>query len=171
MHDAAATPSARARGIECTTPPDDPSARARGIECATPTQALQRLWAAHPWRELRNCPGRYAAPLHDRSPEALLRDVFGDEAPEIADVAAPRPGRDPFVVARLRGGGGLLSYRKAEGRYAHTFNTESGLLRKVAALGVDPSLLYFSGGRDRRAFTSALRVLRFLDDAEQNAPA
>ena len=38
---------------------------------------------------------------------------------------------DPVVVVRLRGGGGLLSYHKPGGRFVHTFNTESGLCRKV----------------------------------------
>lgn len=39
---------------------------------------------------------------------------------------------DPMVVVRFSGGGGLLSYVKPDEHFVHTFNTESGLCRKVS---------------------------------------
>ena len=64
---------------------------------------------------------------------------------------------------RLAGGGGLLTYARADGTFVHTLNTESGLLRKVAALRVTPDV-------PQRA-RCVLGVLAFLDDCDQNAAA
>ena len=50
-------------------------------------------------------------------------------------VNTKRPNADPVRVVRFADGGGLLSYRKPDGRYVHTFNTESGLCRKVLGVG------------------------------------
>jgi hypothetical protein len=54
----------------------------------------------------------------------------------VVDLAnTKRPNADPMRVVRFADGGGLLSYRKPDGRYVHTFNTESGLCRKVLGVG------------------------------------
>lgn len=134
---------------------------------------LQTLWDAGVWRELRSCPGRYSCKSRDRAlapPERLLGDVFGPRAPPLANLDVP--GKDPIRVARFAGGGGLLTYVKAEGgRFAHTLNTESGLVRKCEALGVPPSALFLGdgGGAARARFSAVLAVISFLDDPHTNA--
>ena len=70
---------------------------------------------------------------------------------------------DAIHAVRFAGGGGLLTYARADGAFVHTLNTESGLLRKIAALRVTPDL-------PQRA-RCVLGVLAFLDDREQNAAA
>jgi len=44
--------------------------------------------------------------------------------------------RDPVHVALLDGGG-LISYRRADGHFVHTLNTPDGLARKLAQLGIE----------------------------------
>lgn len=44
--------------------------------------------------------------------------------------------RDPVVVA-VFADGGLISYRKPDGRYVHTLNSRDGLERKLRELGID----------------------------------
>jgi hypothetical protein len=51
----------------------------------------------------------------------------------VAKVAAAR---DEVHVGRVPGGG-LISYRQADGTFVHTLNTEEGLARKLADLGLD----------------------------------
>ena len=65
---------------------------------------------------------------------------------------------------RFAGGGGLLTYARADGTFVHTFNTESGLLRKIAALRIKPDVL------PQRA-RCVLGVLTYLNDSEQNEAA
>jgi len=43
--------------------------------------------------------------------------------------------RDPVIVTPLEDGG-LISYRKADGRFLHTLNTREGLDRKLRQLGI-----------------------------------
>ena len=64
---------------------------------------------------------------------------------------------------RFAGGGGLLTYARGDGTFVHTFNTESGLLRKIAALRVTPDL--------PPAARCVLSVLAYLNDRDQNAAA
>ena len=64
---------------------------------------------------------------------------------------------------RFAGGGGLLTYARSDGTFVHTLNTESGLLRKIAALRVTVDL-------PQRA-RCVLGVLAYLNDREQNAAA
>jgi hypothetical protein len=62
-------------------------------------------------------------------------DLVGPGAPvRIFDVdTAP----DPVHVAALRDGG-LISYRRADGRFVHTLNTPDGFQRKLDQLGIAP---------------------------------
>ena len=81
---------------------------------------------------MRGCPGRYTLPgtEFNGSPYDLLGaqtklDEFRVDAAE-----------DPVVVARLAQGGGLISYRRPDGEYVHTLNTEEGFRRKLDQLGI-----------------------------------
>ena len=126
---------------------------------------LQALWCYCEWKEIRNCPGRYTTRRRDLArwpPERLLAAALG-AAPQTDLWRHSSSTSDAIHAVRFAGGGGLLTYARADGTFVHTFNTESGLLRKIAALRVTPEL-------PQRA-RCVLGVLAFLDDSDQNAAA
>ncbi len=128
---------------------------------------LQALWDYCEWKEIRNCPGRYTIrrrrDLSRWPPERLLAAALGAAAPQTSLWRHSSSTSDAIHAVRFAGGGGLLTYARADGTFIHTFNTESGLLRKIAALRVTPEV-------PQRA-RCVLGVLAFLDDREQNAAA
>ncbi|CAE8590116.1 unnamed protein product [Polarella glacialis] len=155
--------------------------------------ALQRLWVWLRWREIKNCPGRYTTSergVRTEDPEALLacggtllaRPV-GPDLHHPRPVNISLPGKDPIQIFRLPGGGGLLTYCKPDGTFVHTLNTESGLARKVDALGISVDELLRSevsaGMAAEAAATAAtaaalracVEVLPYLVDSEKNASA
>lgn len=86
------------------------------------------------WRPIRNCPGRFilaGAPSRSSPCEIAGRDIH---ASEYRTASA----RDVVVVARVEGGG-LISYRRADGSWVHTLNTPEGFARKLSQLGVPES--------------------------------
>lgn len=92
-------------------------------------EMLSQRWRLRP---IRNCPGRYvladAPPALD--PAALLEG-------RVATRSFHSPlARDLILVAYF-GPGGLISYRRADGGYLHTLNTEEGFWRKLDQLGID----------------------------------
>ena len=70
-------------------------------------------------------------------PEALLT---ASAAADGAAVTRHATKGDPVLLAVLPGGGGLLTFVKAEHtaeqRFVHTLNTASGLVRKLESLGI-----------------------------------
>lgn len=46
--------------------------------------------------------------------------------------------RDPVVIVRLDEGG-LIAYKRADGRYVHTLNTAEGYERKLSQLEIELS--------------------------------
>ena len=128
---------------------------------------LQALWDYCEWKEIRNCPGRYTVrrrrDLARWPPERLLAAALGGNVPPVSLWRHRSGAKDAIHAVRFAGGGGLLTYARADGAFVHTLNTESGLLRKIAALRVTPDL-------PQRA-RCVLGVLAFLDDREQNAAA
>jgi hypothetical protein len=92
---------------------------------------FQTLFGARTWTPICNCPGRFGlaeGPVAD-SPESL--------APG-ADVREYRvqSAKDVVVVASFPSGGGLISYKRRDGRYVHTLNTPQGFMRKLAQLEI-----------------------------------
>lgn len=71
-----------------------------------------------------------AASPADLSPE----DLLGPEA-EVKTFQVTSA-RDTVVVASLSGGG-LISYKRADGSYLHTLNTAEGFERKLTDLGIE----------------------------------
>ena len=127
---------------------------------------LQALWDYCEWKEIRNCPGRYTTRRRDLArwpPERLLAAALGAAAPQTSLWRHSSSTSDAIQAVRLAGGGGLLTYARSDGKFVHTLNTESGLLRKIAALRVTPDV-------PQRA-RCVLGVLAFLDDRDQNAAA
>mmetsp|Transcript_83103 Transcript_83103/g.230748 ORF Transcript_83103/g.230748 Transcript_83103/m.230748 type:complete len:182 (-) Transcript_83103:91-636(-) len=138
--------------------------------------ALERLWRALPWREIRNCPGRYTTrdiDAREQDPQALLLRC-GLEVDGLSPCKVHCNGKDPITVRRLAGGGGLLTYCKPGGLFVHTLNTESGLARKLEALSVPVEGVLVEAEHswaERIALRSCVAVLRFLMDREKNASA
>ena len=104
---------------------------------------LERLWrlaaerGGH-WRPLPGCDGRWVArklELERCAPEEVARAAVPAAGFDSACVRGAAEETDAIVVVRLVGGGGLLSFVKPDGRFVHTCNTESGLCRKLLALG------------------------------------
>ena len=128
---------------------------------------LQALWDYCEWKEIRNCPGRYTVrrrrDLARWPPERLLAAALGGNVPPVSLWRHRSGAKDAIHAVRFAGGGGLLTYARADGAFVHTLNTESGLLRKISALRVTPEV-------PQRA-RCVLGVLAFLDDRDQNAAA
>lgn len=84
------------------------------------------------WQPIRNCPGRYVlrGTGSDLNPAAIL----GHES--ITSEHKVRAARDMVLVTKMEGGG-LISYRRADGTFVHTLNTTEGFERKLLELGIE----------------------------------
>ena len=87
------------------------------------------------WREIPGCPGRYSLSpaVFSGKPEELLGGAL--QVREYRSAHAP----DSISVVVLDGGG-LTSYRKADGWFIHTLNTPEGFKRKLRQLEIDVDL-------------------------------
>jgi len=89
---------------------------------------LANRWELRP---IRNCPGRFI--INPAAAELTPRELLGSEAAvQTFKVSAAR---DTVLVARLEGGG-LISYRRPDGKHLHTLNTVEGFERKLLDLGI-----------------------------------
>jgi len=90
---------------------------------------LSTSWQLRP---IRNCPGRFI--LRTGPIELTPRDLLNSET----DIPAfnVSSAKDTVLVARLEGGG-LISYRRADGTHLHTLNTVAGFERKLRDLGIE----------------------------------
>ncbi len=83
------------------------------------------------WRPIRNCPGRFVlvGAGFDLTPQELLHErvTLWEFDVETA--------RDRVVVVPF-GGGGLISYKRADGTYLHTLNDAAGFSRKLRELKI-----------------------------------
>lgn len=95
--------------------------------------SFEELSGRFSWSPIRNCPGRWSLLMRECAspPESLT----GPEAP--SKRCAVETLRDEVAVTLLEGGG-LISYRKADGRWLHTLNDPDGLARKLLQLGITP---------------------------------
>ena len=83
-------------------------------------------------RPIRNCPGRFI--IRTSAAELSPREMLGiDVEIYTFSVAAAR---DTVLVARL-GGGGMISYKRADGTHLHTLNSAEGFERKLLDLGIE----------------------------------
>jgi len=92
---------------------------------------VAELLAAHAWRAIPGCPGRFVL---RGGPQPLEPAALVGEAPLRAFRVAAAP--DQVLVAELPDGG-LISYRRADGRCIHTLNTAEGFRRKLTQLGIE----------------------------------
>ena len=90
---------------------------------------LANRWELRP---IRNCPGRFI--IHTAAAELTPQELIGSEA--AVQTFRVTAARDTVLVARLEGGG-LISYRRADGKHLHTLNTDEGFERKLVDLGIE----------------------------------
>ncbi len=93
--------------------------------------SFEQVFSVGNWQPIRNCPGRYALRGGDR--RLTITAIAGREI-EISEHRSGAAG-DTVLVAVLAGGG-LISYRRADGSFVHTLNTEEGFTRKLKQLGI-----------------------------------
>eukprot|EP00040_Diaphanoeca_grandis_P022912 m.123920 g.123920 ORF g.123920 m.123920 type:complete len:238 (-) comp29025_c0_seq1:350-1063(-) len=104
-------------------------------------------------------------PTREQLGFALRQTLPGSRV--VSTIISPVSGKDDVEVVRLVGGGGLLSYCKPDGTYVHTFNTESGLCRKIIAIGGNIAVQKVAqdlGERSSILFRICCRILSFIDD-------
>ena len=92
---------------------------------------LEVLRARWGWAPIRGCPGRFL--LRDGAIDLRPEDLVGPDC-ELKEFRV-EGARDAVIAGRFEGGG-IISYRKADNTYLHTLNTEEGLERKLAQLGI-----------------------------------
>jgi phage baseplate assembly protein gpV len=94
-------------------------------------RSAEELRAAREWRPIPNCPGRFvlAGGPQDQSPSQLAGEDL-----DIREFRVPTA-RDPVMVVRFEDGG-IISYRRPDGRFVHTLNTPEGFDRKLHQLGI-----------------------------------
>lgn len=91
-------------------------------------ETLKNRWQWHP---IRNCPGRFVL----KSEENLsLEDLFCIEIKTQEFVS--EKAKDRIVVVKFVDGG-LISYKREDGSFLHTLNTEEGFERKLLQLGIE----------------------------------
>jgi hypothetical protein len=105
-----------------------------GAELVMPlgTKRREQLLAELPWRPIRGCPGRLVL---DGLSERPVEELAGLTSP--ASVRTSKIAPDPVVVVQLVNGG-LISYRKPDGRHLHTLATPEAFERKLRQLGFEP---------------------------------
>lgn len=96
-------------------------------------KSFEQLFKEHDWRPIRNCPGRYV--LHETGCHLSQTDILGEASPATEHTVEKAP--DTVLVVKLRDGGGLISYRRADGSVLHTLNTTEGFERKMLQLGIE----------------------------------
>src|SRR4051794_39900465 len=95
-------------------------------------KSFDQLLREHNWRPIRDCPGRYV--LRGAGYDLSPADVLGEE--RSLSEHNVQAARDTVLVASLNGGG-LISYRRADGSFLHTLNTTEGFERKLLQLGIE----------------------------------
>jgi hypothetical protein len=94
---------------------------------------LMKTWT---WKPIPGCPGRYV--LRDASPRLSIEAILGTETQAIE--FRVKSAKDVVLVVSLDRGG-MISYKRDDGSFLHTLNTEEGFERKLRQLGIDLSIL------------------------------
>jgi hypothetical protein len=102
---------------------------------------FEEVLAAGVWKPIPNCPGRYRLLSLDAtlSPAAIIGRSL-----EVVEFTVSTA-RDSVLVVKIAGGG-MISYRKPNGTYVHTLNTQNGFDRKLNQLGIEIQRLPGSPG-------------------------
>ena len=93
--------------------------------------SFETVEARATWSPIANCPGRWVIRARVAIP---LTALVGDSV--VQEFKSPHM-EDGVLVVRFDGGGGLLAFCKQDGTLVHTLNTEDGLRRRMAKLGLE----------------------------------
>ncbi|MEW6213026.1 MAG: hypothetical protein AB1631_32180 [Acidobacteriota bacterium] len=93
---------------------------------------FDQLFQSFEWKPIANCEGRFV--LRNARANLTFSDLIGGQV--AVNEFKVEAARDTVMVARFDGGG-LISYRREDGSCLHTLNTDEGLRRKLAQLGID----------------------------------
>jgi hypothetical protein len=93
---------------------------------------LMKTWT---WRPIPGCPGRYV--LRGANPRLNVQAILGTETQ--AGEFRVKTAKDVVLVVSLDRGG-MISYKRDDGTFLHTLNTEEGFERKLLQLGIDLSI-------------------------------
>lgn len=96
---------------------------------------FDQILLAGNWQPIRNCPGRYALRGEDRN---LGIDAIAGQEIKVSTHRS-EAAADEILVAAFTGGG-MISYRRADGSFLHTLNDEEGFERKLRQLGIEVGL-------------------------------
>ena len=97
-----------------------------------PKASFEQVYGSANWQPILNCPGRYVLRGVDRY--LSLEEIAGP-AIEVAEHNSSGA-RDTVLVSAIAGGG-IISYRRADGSFLHTLNNEEGFERKLRQLGIE----------------------------------
>lgn len=130
---------------------------------------LQRVWQLGQWRPIARCDGRFGSRDSSVAHFTLteLCALFSvDASSAIVAIRRGNAALDGVETVRFRGGGGLLSYARADGRSVHTLNTESGLARKLIALAGVRAVAASLAPPAAAVFESLCRLLEAIPDED-----
>jgi hypothetical protein len=89
------------------------------------------VYSARNWHPISHCPGRYVL----RGSGGLSVEAIAGREIEVTEYRTDAA-KDPVLVAALDRGG-IISYRRQDGAFVHTLNTEEGFERKLKQLGIE----------------------------------
>jgi hypothetical protein len=97
-----------------------------------PNASFEQVYGSGNWQPIPNCPGRYVLRGVDRY---LSLEAIAGQAIEVSEHNSAAA-RDTVLVSPIAGGG-MISYRRADGSFLHTLNNEEGFERKLKQLGIE----------------------------------
>lgn len=126
---------------------------------------LQILWQNYTWKAIPRCDGRYTCrATNGLNPSTLLGTT------RLVCLRERSDQYDGVVAGRFLGGGGVLSYQKRHS-WVHTLNTDSGLCRKLLAIGMCDQFIHTLDPRPRLIFRSIERLLSCIAEPERTVQA
>lgn len=91
---------------------------------------FEKAFNSNDWKPIRNCPGRFL--LAGGPSEILVGNLTESKNPivELSTETVP----DKVLTIEFEDGGGIISYKKDDGKFIHTLNTKDGFKRKFDQL-------------------------------------
>lgn len=96
---------------------------------------FKKIKSLFDWNPINKCPGRYILNIDDKY--LSISDILGYEV-EVLEYRL-ETARDLVLVSKIKNGG-FISYKRDDGTYLHTLNTNDGFIRKLIDLGIKPNL-------------------------------
>lgn len=91
------------------------------------------LITKYTWNRIYGCPGRFILKHPDK--KITIDELLNETA--IVNSFSQGSAKDEVLIVKL-GACGIISYRKPDGVYIHTLNTEAGFNKKLDKLHIDP---------------------------------